>query len=181
MFSTKFQIPKTTTGWGKKQKEQPPTSLLCKPGITFITLHSIQEQSATLQDTNQSHWSNQSPQFNSSTLGLVRGSFLCFFVALIAWLAFFFLSFLFLKPCKWSKRHLSCGGPCGGLSDPRNQERKLTRSKWLFERGKWLKETQSLWPPQRGLGSLEPNLGKTNHRVHPLYFLVDLFFPLSWT
>jgi hypothetical protein len=22
---------------------------------------------------------------------------------------------------------------------------------------------------------LEPNLGKTNHRVHPLYFLVDLF------
>jgi hypothetical protein len=32
-----------------------------------------------------------------------------------------------------------------------------------------------LWPPQRGLGSLEPNLGKTNHRVHPLYFLVDLF------
>jgi hypothetical protein len=29
--------------------------------------------------------------------------------------------------------------------------------------------------PQRGLGSLEPNLGKINHRVHPLYFLVDLF------
>jgi hypothetical protein len=22
---------------------------------------------------------------------------------------------------------------------------------------------------------LEPNLGKTNHHVHPLYFLVDLF------
>jgi hypothetical protein len=76
----------------------------------FITLHSIQEQSATLQDTNQSHQSNQSPQFNSSALGLVRGSFLCFFVA---WLAFFFLSFLFSKPCKRSKRHQSCGGPCG--------------------------------------------------------------------
>jgi hypothetical protein len=29
--------------------------------------------------------------------------------------------------------------------------------------------------PQRGLGSLEPNLGKTNHHVHLLYFLVDLF------
>jgi hypothetical protein len=28
---------------------------------------------------------------------------------------------------------------------------------------------------------LEPNLGKTNHRVHPLYFLVDLFSPLFWT
>jgi hypothetical protein len=62
----------------------------------FITPHSLQEQSATLQETNQSHRSNQSPQFNSSALGLVRGSFLCFFVALVAWLAFFFL-FLILK------------------------------------------------------------------------------------
>jgi hypothetical protein len=79
----------------------------------FNTLHSIQEQNATLQDTNQSHRSNQSPQFNSSALGLVRGSFLCFFVALVAWLAFFFLSFLFSKPCKQSKIHQSCGGPCG--------------------------------------------------------------------
>jgi hypothetical protein len=79
----------------------------------FITLHSIQEQSATLQDTKQSHQSNQSLQFNSSALGLVRGSFLCFLVALVAWLAFFFLSFLFSKPCKRSKRHKSCGGPCG--------------------------------------------------------------------
>jgi hypothetical protein len=79
----------------------------------FITLHSIQEQSATLQDTNQSHQSNQSPQFNSSALGLVRGSFLCFFVALVAWLPFFFLSLLFSKPCKRSKRYQSCGDPCG--------------------------------------------------------------------
>jgi hypothetical protein len=77
----------------------------------FITLHSIQEQSATLQDTNQSHRSNQSPRFNSSALGLVKGSFLCFFVALVAWFAFFFLSFLFSKPCKQSKRHQSCGDP----------------------------------------------------------------------
>jgi hypothetical protein len=66
----------------------------------FITLHSIQEQSATTRDTNQSHRSDRSPQFNSSVLGLVRGSFLCFFVALVAWLALFFLSFLFSKPCK---------------------------------------------------------------------------------
>jgi hypothetical protein len=36
-----------------------------------------------------------------------------------------------------------------------------------------------LLPPQRGLGSLEPNLGKTSHSVHPHYFLVDLFSPLS--
>jgi hypothetical protein len=79
----------------------------------FNIPHPIQEQSATLQDTNQSLRSNRSPQFNSSALGLVSGSFLCFFVALVAWLAFFFLSFLFSKPCKRSKRHQSCGGPCG--------------------------------------------------------------------
>jgi hypothetical protein len=49
----------------------------------------IQEQSATLQDTNQSHRSDQSPQINSSVLGLVRGS-LVFLVALVclAWLSF---------------------------------------------------------------------------------------------
>jgi hypothetical protein len=52
-------------------------------------------------------------QLNSSALGLVRGSFLCFFVALVAWLAFFFLLFLFSKPCKRSKRHQLCGGPYG--------------------------------------------------------------------
>jgi hypothetical protein len=38
---------------------------------------------------------------------------LCSFVVLVAWLAFFFLSFLFSKPCKKSKRHQLCGGPCG--------------------------------------------------------------------
>jgi hypothetical protein len=88
-------------GWGYKY---PPTT--STPTIqAFITLHSIQEQSATLQDTNKSHRSDQSPQFNSSTLGLVRGSFLCF---LVAWLAFFFLFFLLSKPYKRSKRHQFC-------------------------------------------------------------------------
>jgi hypothetical protein len=38
---------------------------------------------------------------------------LCSFVVLVAWLAFFFLSFLLSKPCKRSKRHQLCGGPCG--------------------------------------------------------------------
>jgi hypothetical protein len=38
---------------------------------------------------------------------------LCSFVVLVAWLAFFFLSFLLSKPCKGSKRHQLCGGPCG--------------------------------------------------------------------
>jgi hypothetical protein len=37
---------------------------------------------------------------------------LCFFVALVAWLAFFFLSFLFSNPCKRSKRHQLYGDPC---------------------------------------------------------------------
>jgi hypothetical protein len=36
---------------------------------------------------------------------------LCSFVVLVAWLAFFFLSFLLSKPCKRSKRHQLCGGP----------------------------------------------------------------------
>jgi hypothetical protein len=37
-----------------------------------------------------------------------------------------------------------------------------------------LKKTRPLWPPQRGVGLREPNLGKTNPRVtlfivlHPL-------------
>jgi hypothetical protein len=79
----------------------------------FITLHSIQEQSATLQDTNQSHRSNQSPQFNSSALGLVRGSFLCLFVALVAWFAFFLPHSCSQVFCKQGKRHQLCGGPCG--------------------------------------------------------------------
>jgi hypothetical protein len=49
-------------GWGYKY---PPTTTL--QGIQeFTTPHSIQEQYTTLQDTNQSHQSNQSPQFNSS-------------------------------------------------------------------------------------------------------------------
>jgi hypothetical protein len=49
-------------GWGYKY---PPTTTL--QGIqAFTTPHSIQEQYTTLQDTNQSHRLNQSPQFDSS-------------------------------------------------------------------------------------------------------------------
>jgi hypothetical protein len=79
----------------------PPTT--STPTIqAFTTVHSIQEQYTTLQDTNQSLRSNQSSQFNSSILGLVKRSS-C--VSLLLWLAFFFLSFLLSKPCKRSKRH----------------------------------------------------------------------------
>jgi hypothetical protein len=38
-----------------------------------------------------------------------------------------------------------------------------------------LKETRSLWPPQRGVGLQEPNLGKTNHRVTLFIFLWFVF------
>jgi hypothetical protein len=88
-------------------------------------------------------------------------------------------SFLFQSDL-WSKQETpKCVVVLAGSKWPVWLRRKLTRSKWPFERGKGLKETRSLWPPQRGLGSLESNLGKINHRVHPLYFLVD-FFSLSF-
>jgi hypothetical protein len=95
-------------GWGYKY---PPTTTI--QGIqAFTTPHSIQEQYTTVQDTNQSLRSNQSPQFNSSFRTCEKID-LCSFVALVAWLAFFFLSFLLSKPCKRSKRNQLCGGPCG--------------------------------------------------------------------
>jgi hypothetical protein len=49
-------------GWGYKY---PPTTTL-QGTQAFTTSHSIQEQYTILQDTNQSHRSNQSPQLNSS-------------------------------------------------------------------------------------------------------------------
>jgi hypothetical protein len=41
-----------------------------------------------------------------------------------------------------------------------------------------LKETRPLWPPQRGVGLREPNLGKTNPRV-TLFIACDLCCALS--
>jgi hypothetical protein len=40
-----------------------------------------------------------------------------------------------------------------------------------------LKETRPLWPPQRGVGLREPNLGKTNLRVSLYYPLAICFAP----
>jgi hypothetical protein len=40
-----------------------------------------------------------------------------------------------------------------------------------------LKETRPLWPPQRGVGLQEPNLGKTNLRVLFAYSLGICFAP----
>jgi hypothetical protein len=59
------------------------------------------------------------------------------------------------------------------------EKRKLTRSEGPFERGKGLKETRPLWPPQRGVGLREPNLGKTNPRVSLFIRLRFVLHPLS--
>jgi hypothetical protein len=56
----------------------------------FTIVHSIQEQYTTLQDTNQSLRSNQSPQFNSSIIGLVRrSSCVSLLLLLLGWLSSF--------------------------------------------------------------------------------------------
>jgi hypothetical protein len=44
-----------------------------------------------------------------------------------------------------------------------------------------LKETRPLWPPQRGVGLQEPNLGKTNLRVTLFICLRFVLRPLSRT
>jgi hypothetical protein len=52
-----------------------------------------------------------------------------------------------------------CGDPCGVFVI---LEIKKKHSIGLGDRlrGKGLKKTRPLWPPQRGVGSLEPNLRK---------------------
>jgi hypothetical protein len=64
-----------------------------------------------------------------------------------------------------------------GSKWPGRLRKRLTRSKWSFERGKRLKETRSLWPPQRGLGSLEPNLDKNKSSCSSALFLGWFVFP----
>jgi hypothetical protein len=129
----------------------------------FNTLNSIQEKYTPLKRHDSSDRSAQSPQFNSSALGLVRGSFVFLCCScLLGWLSF--ISHFLLSSFVSEARDTNCVVV-------------LVGSKWPVR----LRKTRSLWPPQRGLGSLEPNLGKTNHRVHPFYFLVDLFSPLSRT
>jgi hypothetical protein len=95
----------------------------------------------------------------------------------------FLPSWLFIAikiTCNWGKRHQSCGDPCRNFVFQVIEKRKLTRSEGPFERGKGLKETRPLWPPQRGVGLRKPNLGKTNPCVSPLYSLAILFLrPLA--
>jgi hypothetical protein len=67
-----------------------PTTTSTPTIQAFTTVHSIQEQYTTLQDTNQSLLSNPSPQFNSSILGLVRrSSCVSLLLLLLGWLSSF--------------------------------------------------------------------------------------------
>jgi hypothetical protein len=83
--------------------------------------------------------------------------------------------------CNQGKRHQLCGGPCGEVCSCLIEKEKLTRSEGPFERGKGLKKTRPLWPPQRGIGLREPNLGKTNPRVTLFICLRFVLHPLSRT
>jgi hypothetical protein len=57
------RIGATARKWLVAINTTPTTSI---QDIQAFTTHSMQEQYTTLQDTNQSLWSNQIPQFNSS-------------------------------------------------------------------------------------------------------------------
>ena len=78
------------------------------------SLHVIQYKSNTQHSKTQIKASDRIKVPNSTLVFKTCEEIdLCSFVALVAWLAFFFLSFLPSKPCKQSKRHQLCGGPCG--------------------------------------------------------------------
>jgi hypothetical protein len=89
-----------------------PTTTSTPTIQAFTTVHSIQEQYTTLQDTNQSLRSNQSPQFNSSSLGLVRrSSCVSLLLLLLGWLSSF--SHSYSQSLVSKARDQLCGGPCG--------------------------------------------------------------------
>jgi hypothetical protein len=95
-------------GWGYKYP-QPPLFKASKHSLLLIQYNSNTQHSKTqIKASSQIKVHNSTLVFRTcEKIGL------CSFVALVAWLAFFFLSFLLLKPCKRSKRHQLCGGPCG--------------------------------------------------------------------
>jgi hypothetical protein len=56
-------------------------------------------------------------------------------------------------------------------------EKRSSLDPWIVWEREGLKETRPLWPPQRGVGLQEPNLGKTNLRVSLAYSLGICFAP----
>jgi hypothetical protein len=96
-------------GWGYKYPQQPPLFKTSKH-----SLHLIQYKSNTQHSKTQIKATDRIKVHNSTLVFRTCEKIdLCSFVVLVAWLAFLFLSFLLSKPCKRSKRHQLCGGPCG--------------------------------------------------------------------
>jgi hypothetical protein len=94
--------------WGYKYP-QPPLFKAPKHSLLLIQYKSNTQHSKT-----QIKASDQIKVHNSTLVFRTCEKIdLCSFVVLVAWLAFFFLSFLLSKPCKQSKRHQLCGGPYG--------------------------------------------------------------------
>jgi hypothetical protein len=152
-----------------------PTFKLSK----FSTFQLLTRAKHSIQDTPK--WSNPLP-IPHKALVISESDLLCSFELLR--LDCFFLSHSFLWSklhCNRCKRHQLCSGPCGEVWFPFDWEEKLTRSEGPFERGKGLKETRSLWPPQRGVGLRKPNLSKTNPRVTLFIRLRFVLHPLSRT
>ena len=95
-------------GWGYKYPQPPPFK------ASKHSLLLIQYKSNTQHSKTQIKASDQIKVHNSTLVFRTCEKIdLCSFVVLVAWLAFFFLSFLLSKPCKQSKRHQLCGGHCG--------------------------------------------------------------------
>jgi hypothetical protein len=95
-------------GWGYKYT-QPPLFKAPKHSLLLIQYKSNTQHSKT-----QIKASYQIKVHNSTLVFRTCEKIsLCSFVVLVAWLAFFFLSFLLSKPCKQIKRHQLCGGSCG--------------------------------------------------------------------
>jgi hypothetical protein len=101
--------PTTILVVGAINTPQPPLFKASKH-----SLHLIQYKSNTQHSKTQIKASDRIKVPNSTLVFRTCEEIdLCSFVALVAWLAFFFLSFLLSTPCKRSKRHQLCGGPCG--------------------------------------------------------------------
>jgi hypothetical protein len=101
--------PTTILVVGAINTPQPPLFKASKH-----SLHLIQYKSNTKHSKTQIKAFDRIKVSNSTlVLKTCEEIDLCSFVALVAWFAFFFLSFLLSKPCKRSKRHQLCGGPCG--------------------------------------------------------------------
>jgi hypothetical protein len=74
-----------------------------------------------------------------------------------------------------------CGGPCGVLVILEIKKKHSTGLSDRLREGKGLKKTRPSWPPQWGVGSLEPNLG--NKSLCSFVLIITLRFdspsPLS--